>query len=357
MNQRSRSWKDILVSPVATIAEAVEVISKGRFHICLVVDDNQKLVGTVADGDVRRAILSSTNLKGPIKSIMFTTPMTVAPGATRDAVLIEMRSREIREIPIITSDGTIVGLHTLEELTDIWPKDNWVVIMAGGEGRRLRPHTEDTPKPMLKVGTKPILETILESFVGHGFSNFYISVNYKADIIKNHFGDGSRWNVNIRYLEEKSKLGMAGALGLFSEKPKSPVLVINGDVLTKLDVPALLDYHLQQGVCATMGVREYDIQVPFGVVDIKDQKIRKIDEKPVQSFFINAGIYVINPEMLDYIPKNGAIDMTDLFNLALSDEAPLGVFPIQEYWLDIGRIEDFNRANTDFPLTKANEET
>lgn len=348
MNQSLRDWKKILIMPDAPIDQAIETIGKGRFHMCLVVDENQKLVGTVADGDIRRAILATVNLKAPVKNIMTTTPTTVDQDATRQAVLSHMRNHEIREVPIVDRNNVVVGLHTLEELVDVSPKENWVVIMAGGEGQRLRPHTEKTPKPMLKVGTKPILQNIIESFIEHGFSKYYISVNYKSDIIKNYFRDGKKWNVDIRYLEEEKKLGTAGSLGLISDRPSSPILVINGDVLTKIDIPSLLQYHKRQSACATMGVREYDIQVPYGVVRIRDEKIDKIDEKPTQSFFINAGVYVLNPEMLDYIAEDAPIDMTDLFNRALADQLPIGAFPIQEYWMDIGRIDDFKRANTDF---------
>jgi len=220
--------------------------------------------------------------------------------------------------------------------------------LAGGLGSRLQPLTEDKPKPLLSVGDKPILETILESFVEQNFRRFYISVNYKADAIKEHFADGGKWNAEIRYLEEEPRLGTAGALDLIPERPELPLLVMNGDLLTRVNFQDLLDYHRDQKAEATMCVREYDFQVPFGVVEIDDHNIRSIDEKPVHRFFVNAGIYVLEPGLIDLIPKGEYFDMTDLFARALEKGYETQAFPIHEYWLDVGRIDDLDRANHDY---------
>ena len=219
--------------------------------------------------------------------------------------------------------------------------------MAGGLGSRLQPLTEDKPKPLLSVGDKPILETILESFIEQNFRRFYISVNYKADAIKKHFADGGRWNAEIRYLEEETRLGTAGALDLIPERPELPLLVMNGDLLTRVNFRDLLDYHLDQKAQATMCVREYDFQVPFGVVEIEDHHILSIDEKPVHRFFVNAGIYVLEPGLIDLIPKGEYFDMTDLFARAIEKGHETQAFPIHEYWIDVGRIDDLDRANHD----------
>jgi NDP-sugar pyrophosphorylase family protein len=220
--------------------------------------------------------------------------------------------------------------------------------MAGGLGNRLRPLTEDVPKPLLKVGRKPLLETILETFRSHEFRNFYISVNYKAEMIKAHFGDGEKWKCTIRYLEENDRLGTAGALGLIPETPTQPLLIMNGDVLTNVDFSSLLSFHGEHQAKATMCVREFDFQVPYGVVNIDEHRITGIVEKPVHSFFVNAGIYVIDPELLSFVPKSGSFDMPDLFASALDKGMPTAAFPIREYWTDIGRIDDFHRANGDY---------
>ena len=219
--------------------------------------------------------------------------------------------------------------------------------MAGGLGSRLAPLTEKCPKPMIQIGNKPILEIILENFINQGFSKFYITVNYLSDVIKNYFGDGHQLGVNIEYIEEDKRLGTSGSLSLLPEKPSSPLLIINGDLLTKINFQSLIDYHLEHNCVATMCLCEYDIQVPYGVVDISDFNVKNILEKPVHKCFINAGIYCLDPECLDYIPVNEHFDMTTLFESLLKDEKTICSFPIREYWLDIGRISDLEKANID----------
>jgi len=275
-------------------------------------------------------------------------PVTAAADATRDALFKKMTTDLLRQIPLVDSGGRVVGLVHMRELTPpIESRDNWVVLMAGGLGERLRPLTDKTPKPLLSVGSKPILESILEGFVEQKFRRFYISVNYKAAAIKRHFGDGRKWNVDIRYLEEDSRLGTAGALRLVPERPNTPFIVMNGDLVTRVNFQDLLDYHDQQRSKATMCVRQYDFQVPFGVVGINGNRIRMIDEKPVQRFLVNAGIYVLDPYLISLIPGDRAFDMTDLFARAIEAGRDTAAFPIHEYWLDVGRLDDLQRANLD----------
>jgi len=218
-------------------------------------------------------------------------------------------------------------------------------LMAGGLGSRLGELTKDTPKPLLKVGTKPILEVILENFISHGFHRFYISVNYKAEMIRDYFGDGSRWGVEIRYLHEHKRLGTAGALSLLPDNPTLPVLVMNGDLLTKVNFRQLIDFHNETNSKATMCVREFELQVPYGVVQIANHRLRAIEEKPVQRFFVNGGIYVLSPDMLQFIPEDSFYDMPTLFDEIIARGEETSVFPIREYWIDIGRADDFERAN------------
>lgn len=343
------NWESTLLGITGSVADAIRIIDGNRAHICLVVDEQRKLRGTITDGDVRRGLLKSVPLTAPVGEIMKSTPLMVRDDEVPRHYLTLMRQAEVRQLPLVDAQGHVTGLVIEEEITGTGDRPNWVVLMAGGLGARLRPLTDETPKPMLKVGTKPLLETIIENFVQHGFTNFYISVNYLADKVKDYFGDGSKWSCTIRYLEEKEQLGTAGALKLLPEKPAHPLIIMNGDVLTKVNFTQLLDFHREHGAAATMCVREYDFQVPYGVVDLEDQRISKLIEKPVYSFFVNAGIYVIEPELLDSLPqKSGLFHMTDLFDLTVKTGKETAAFPIREYWIDIGQIDDFHRANGDF---------
>ncbi|MDA8100060.1 MAG: nucleotidyltransferase family protein [Nitrospiraceae bacterium] len=279
---------------------------------------------------------------------MNSAPTTVSAEEDKSEILALMRQKQLYQIPIVTNQGTLVGLEILDDIIQVPKRDNIVVLMAGGMGVRLRPLTNDIPKPLLKVGGKPILETILENFIEYGFRRFYISVNYKAELIVDHFGDGSRWGVEIKYLYEEQKLGTAGALGLLPEKTDLPVVVMNGDVLTKINFKHLLDFHKEHNAKATMCVREYDFQVPFGVVKLDNHRLVSIEEKPLHRFFVNAGIYVLEPQSMEFIPRNVFFDMPTLFSTLNNHQQETSVFPIREYWIDIGRLDDFERANQEF---------
>jgi NDP-sugar pyrophosphorylase family protein len=303
----------------------------------------------VTDGDIRRALLRSVSLEEPVEKIMNRSPHVSAPDETSAQRIKTMTALSIHQIPIVTAEGRLVGLELLESLVaETALHDNWVLLMAGGVGSRLRPLTEETPKPLLEVGGKPILETILERFVGQGFRRFYISVNYHADQVTAHFGDGKRWGAEIRYLHEADALGTAGPLGLIETPPPDPLLVMNGDLLTKVNFESLLAYHLENGADATMAVREYDFQVPFGVVSLDDYQIIDIEEKPVHHCFVNAGMYVINTDVLKSVEKRVYLDMPEFFRRLKEAGIKTSAFPVREYWLDIGRIDDFNQANIDF---------
>lgn len=341
-------WKEVLISPDTTILKAIKIIDEGTLQIALVVDASNKLLGTVSDGDIRRAILNGILFDRPVSEIMFTEPTVASCHESCEAILATMKQKKLRQIPLVDQVGCVVGLDSWDELFNIQERKNIVVLMAGGLGTRLGELTKDCPKSLLRIGNKPILETILENCIEYGFKQFYFSVNYKADMVKEHFGDGSRWGVDIRYIEEKKRLGTAGALGLLPEVPTLPLLVMNSDVLTKINFKHLMEFHEEHKSVATMCVREYEFQVPFGVVQVDNHRLTGISEKPVQRFFVNAGIYVLSPESLAVIPKDSFFDMPTLFERLVDNKVETTVFPIHEYWLDVGRIDDFERANGEY---------
>lgn len=338
-------WKKVLVPSSASIREAVKIIDETSMQIVLVVDEGERLLGTITDGDVRRGILKGVSLEDSVERIMNREPTTATVDEGRDRIFATMQTRQLHQIPVVDGAGHVVGLETLNALIKPQMKENWVVLMAGGLGSRLRPLTDDCPKPMLKVGNKPLLENIVDTFVEYGFHRFYISVNYMADVVKSHFGDGERWNAEIQYLEEDRKLGTAGALSLLPGRPSTPLVVMNGDVVTKVNLDQLLDFHTSNRSRATMCVREYNFQVPYGVVKLDNHRITGIDEKPVQRMFVNAGIYVLEPETLDLVPSSVAFDMPALFERLIEAKQETAVFPLREHWLDIGELSDYRRAN------------
>lgn len=331
-----------------SIHDAIKVIDSSDIQIGLVVNDNQELIGTVVDSDVRRAILANISLDESIEKILNDSPTTARDWHDQNELLDIMKTSGHRAIPILDDKNRVVNVVRLADLVQSKEQENWVIIMAGGLGDRLRPLTENLPKPLLTVGKKPIIETIIASCRSYGFRKFFISVNYMAEMIKDYFGDGSKFGVEINYLVEDKKMGTAGSLSLLPEKPSRPILVVNGDLLTKLNFQSLLDFHVQHKAHATMCVREYNLQVPFGVVDIEGQRITDINEKPEHKFLVNAGIYVLEPDVLDLIEDNSFLDMPDLFRSFAGRNFEAVAFPIREYWLDIGQLADFERAQVDF---------
>lgn len=341
-------WKKAIISPASSLREAVEVIDAASLQIALVVDEDGRLLGTVTDGDLRRAILRDVSMEDPVERVMNKNPTTAREQDDRETLLALMRQRRLHQIPILDATWRVVGLEVLDDLLKPQPKTNPVVLMAGGLGSRLRPLTEDLPKPLLQVGRKPILETIIESFIEHGFGRFYVSVNYKAEMIEGHFGDGSRWGAEIEYLRENERLGTAGALSLLPQPPTEPVFVMNADLLTRLNFAHLLDFHTAHDSMGTMCVREYEMQVPYGVIRTQSHRIIDIHEKPTERYLVNAGVYVLEPDALTLIPQGQFFDMPHLFKLLMDQGEETAVFPIREYWLDIGQMDDFNRANGQF---------
>ncbi len=344
-------WRKALLTPDATFAEAIKVIDAGEIQAGIVVDSDGRLLGIVTDGDIRRAIVAGVTMDAPVGAVMTASPITAAAGTERQRMFDVLRATRRKHLPVVDDAGRVVDLVMFGDMVEQAARENWVVLMAGGLGARLQPLTRDTPKPLLPVGRKPLLETIVENFVAQGFRRIYLSVNYKADMIIDHFGDGRKWGIDIRYLRESEPLGTAGPLGILEETPTAPLIVMNGDLLTKLDFATLLDFHREHGAAATMCVREYDFQVPYGVVETDGAEIRSITEKPVHRFFINAGIYVLDPAMVAKVERGRRIDMTELFDRAMADGGKANVFPIREYWLDIGHEHDFRRANAEYEET------
>lgn len=343
-----KNYKNILLKQTSTIKEALKIIDSGAMQIAIVVDKEDKLIGTVTDGDIRRGLLNNLSLDDSIESIIFKTPTVAKVSDTKEEVLKKALSKKIHQIPIVDDENRVVGLKEIEELVKSQIKSNKVVLMVGGLGTRLRPLTDNTPKPMLKVGNKPILQTIVEKFAEYGYVNIVMCVNYKSHIIEDYFGDGSEFGVNIEYILEEERMGTAGALGLLEKLPIEPFFVMNGDLLTNINLEYLHEYHISNNSIATMCVREYDFQVPYGVVNLDNNKILSIEEKPVHKFFVSAGIYMLSPEALAYIPKNEFYDMPTLFEKLISEDKNTVSFPLREYWLDIGRVEEFEKANSEY---------
>ncbi|MFW3426667.1 nucleotidyltransferase family protein [Aliarcobacter butzleri] len=343
-----RNIDNIKLNINSTIKEALQIIDNGALQIALVVDENDILIGTLTDGDIRRGLLKGLDLNSSIESIIFKMPTIAKISDTKEEILKMALSKKLHQIPIVDEKGRILGIQEIEELIKPKNKTNKIILMVGGLGTRLRPLTETTPKPMLKVGNKPILQTIVEKFAEYGYTNIIMCVNYKSHMIQDYFGDGKEFGVNIEYVLENQRMGTAGALSLLKDKPKEPFFVMNGDLLTNVNFEHLHNYHLSTNSIGTMCVREYDFQVPYGVVNIKDSKIISIEEKPTHKFFVSAGIYMLSPEVLEYIPENQFYDMPTLFEKIISKGKNTISFPLREYWLDIGRIEEYKKANEEY---------
>lgn len=345
----SHCWSNVLIKPDNTIRDALEIINNEALRVALVVDEEDVLLGVVTDGDIRRGLLNNLPLTEPVSEVMNTNPTTALENSSREKLIDLMERLDILSVPLLNVNGKVIGLETLHGALHQPKHQNPVFIMAGGFGTRLKPLTDTCPKPMLHIGNKPILETVIRSFIKAGFVNFYISTHYMPEQIQAYFGDGSEMGVNITYVHEEQPLGTGGALGLLpKDLPKDlPLIMMNGDVLTKVDFQRLLDFHVDNGADATMCVREYDYQIPYGVINGKGNKITSMVEKPIQRFFVNAGIYVVSPEVIASVPKNHRVDMPTLLEAHMNERDNVLMFPIHEYWLDIGRMDDFNRAQAD----------
>jgi dTDP-glucose pyrophosphorylase len=337
-------FEKIFVRPGATIREAIECIDAGAIEIALAVDEQGGLVGTISDGDVRRALMRGVGLDSAATEVIHPSPITAPVSTGRSDLLHLMTEHGIEQVPMLDG-GRVVDVAFIRDLVHAHRDESPVVIMAGGEGQRLRPLTQETPKPMLPVGGRPLLETIVEQVRQSGFSRVLMAVNYQAEQIEEHFGDGSRFGVAIDYIHEPKLLGSAGALRLAREQLDRPFIVLNADLLTNVNLSALMRFHTDDQNLITVGVRRYVLEVPFGVVDLSDTRVTRLQEKPSIDFFVNAGIYAVSPEVVALMPPElQEFSMTDLIGEALAQNRRVGGFPIREYWLDIGQIGDYERA-------------
>ena len=335
--------KCLILDDSTEFYDAIKKLDANGDGVLPIIDKEGFFIGLITDGDIRKAILNKTL---DLKHIVNKHPYKLLDSTSVSERIVFLKRIKRRHLPIIDKDNYLIDVFTLDEL-DFKVVPNPIVIMAGGLGSRLGELTKNTPKPMLNVGGLPLLETILMSFVECGFFNFYISVNYKKEVIMENFGDGSRWGVDIKYLIEDKKLGTAGSLSLIKKKYKDPIIVSNGDVMTSMDYHGLLNHHVEQKSKATMCVRKHEYAVPYGVVEVDGYEITALQEKPIKSFNINAGIYVIEPEIIDRIPKDIFYDMTTLFDDVVKTNHKRCVFFLRDYWIDVGQANELRQANID----------
>jgi dTDP-glucose pyrophosphorylase len=338
-----KDLSSLIVAPTASLLETIEAINNGGKQIALVVDGG-RLVGTVTDGDVRRGLLRGLGLQLPVTEVMNSKPHTASVDEDPQEVMAREFTKLIHQLPVIDADGKLVGLLTDQDMLVAAETSTPVVLMAGGKGVRLYPLTKDVPKPMLKIGEMPIIEIIIRKLQAQGFRNIYISVNYLADVIRDHIKDGAWLGVNVTYLEESQPLGTAGALAQLAGVLGEPFLVMNSDLLTNANLRELVKFHKKQSAKATLGVREYTFQVPYGVVNIVDHVVESISEKPLHRSMVSAGIYVLDPWALNLVPKDEFCDMPTLLDSVRGEGEKVVAFPIHESWLDIGRHDDLNDA-------------
>ena len=331
----------------ASIHACMEVIDKNKQGIALVVNAQRRLIGTITDGDIRRFILSGGSVEQTVSRVMWSNPLTAHLGTSREEIRELMNRHLVRNIPILDEDGCPCNVVSLRDIVSEEDDGQCAVIIAGGEGKRLRPMTGDIPKPMVRLNDKPILENIMKALTKGGIGNIYISINYKADVIEDYFKDGSAYGAKIDYLREKRKLGTVGPLTLLPEVPTEPLLVINGDVITKTNFSRLIEFHKQHRCIMTVAAIQYMLKIPYGVLDLSGHYLLGVEEKPRKIFLCNAGIYMINPEVIPIIPKNRKFDVTDLIKELVRKGLPVTAFPIHEYWIDIGRPEDLKKAQID----------
>lgn len=340
--------KKMTVRRDASLRRVMEVIDYGARQIALVTEDSGVLIATVTDGDVRRGLLKGLGLDSPVSDVMHRNPVTLLKGTSAASAQRLMRERGLNHIPVVDPDGRLVALALREGMTGIEPRPTRVILMAGGLGTRLRPLTDTVPKPMIPLGNKPLLERIVTSFQDQGFSRFTLSVNYLGHVIRDHFGDGSDLGVEIDYVEENNRMGTGGALSLLPQRPNEAFVVMNGDILTTTPYGAMMDFHDETGSVVTICAREFNMQVPYGVLNTDGTTLVSMEEKPVHKHLVNAGIYALSPLALEFIRAGEALDMPDLIDRVKDAGHKVSVFPVREYWIDIGRIEDLDRARAEY---------
>jgi len=336
--------KRYCISPDATLIECIRMIDIAGTGIMLGVDNEYKLIGTISDGDIRKALLKDCPLDSPISSHINHNCFYVLPTVPRVEVLDIMQAGRFEQVPIVDEHGKVIGLHLLHDMLGNVSRANWAVVMAGGEGIRLRPLTENIPKPMIRVAGRPILERIVLHLVSYGIRRIFLSVNYMAQVIEDYFEDGSKYGVRIEYLYEDKPLGSGGAISLLPEIPEHPLLITNGDLIVDANFADMIEYHEKNDFYATMGVHAYYHQVPYGGVEIRGNRLAGLEEKPVLEKTVNAGIYVLSREAVSKIPKNTCFPMTELFEEALKNDLVCGTFAIEKDWVDIGSTKQLRRA-------------
>jgi len=339
------NWKDVLITQESVVQQAVELLEETSLGILLVVDNENRLVGTITDGDIRRALIRGIQMSTPITQVVNPNPVTVNQGYPQDKSLKLMKDGGVLHIPVLDSIGKVVGLETLEQLVQPDSLDNPVVLMAGGFGTRLRPLTDSTPKPLLEIGGRPLLEIIIKQFSEYGFRHFFISTHYKAEQVRDYFGCGEKWGISIDYIHETEPLGTAGVLRLLpGDIGYQPVFLMNGDILSNVNFKEMLQFHRLSGGDCTIAVRQFETRVPYGVVEIDGTRVKNIIEKPSYSNFVNAGIYILNRSMLEIGESPEYMDMPNYLMGRINSGAKVNVYPIHEYWLDIGQTTDYLRA-------------
>jgi dTDP-glucose pyrophosphorylase len=350
----------IFTSSDSKLLNAIEAIDKGVIGIALVVDSDKKLLGTIVDGDIRRAILRGNTGDTPVQTILdakptaYRTPVSALQGTDRQELLRMMHQRSVRHIPIVDAGGVVVDLFTVFDVIsheqEIEKLPIRAVVMAGGIGSRLRPLTYDIPKPMLPVGGHPLLEWILSHLRDNGIEKFYLTTHYKSEIIQDYFKDGEELNISIEYIDEKQLTGTAGSLALL-EDWSTPILVINGDILTRVDVRAMWNYHQDNDAMMTVAMRSYDVTIPYGTINLEGTNIKGITEKPTIQSFVSAGIYIIEPKAQSHLkPQNEYFDMPDLISNLIESGHTISGFPLTEYWLDIGQHQQYEQAQNDIKI-------
>jgi dTDP-glucose pyrophosphorylase len=337
-------WRQAILKDNVSIEQAIRNLDQVAIKIVLIVGEQGELLGTIFDGDIRRGLLRGLSLGSSIDSVIHHNPLVVPPDMARELVLQLMVANKVQQIPVVDAQRRVVGLHLWDEINAPLSRPNLMVIMAGGMGTRLRPHTENCPKPLLPVAGRPMLEHIIERARTEGFEHFILTTHYLGHMIEEYFGDGSRWQVRINYLREQSPLGTAGAIGLQWPRPELPFVVTNGDVLTDIRYSELLDFHVRYEAMATMAVREHEWQHPFGVVQTRGVDIMGFEEKPVVRTHINAGVYVLDPAALNELGVNEHCDMPTLFERLQTKGLRTVAYPMHEPWLDVGRPADYEHA-------------
>ena len=346
MNSTDAIWRRAILPATTTIQQAISNLDQVAIKIVLVVNEAGELEGTICDGDIRRGLLKGLDLNSPITNVIHRNPLVVPPEMTREMVKQLMVANKIQQIPAVDEHHHVLGLHLWDEIATPPTRSNLMVIMAGGMGTRLRPHTENCPKPLLPVAGKPMLEHIIDRAKLEGFSHFVLAIHYLGHMIEDHFGNGERLGVRIDYLREQSPLGTAGALGLLNPRPEAAFVVTNGDVITDIRYGEMLDFHIRHGAAATMAVRVHEWQHPFGVVQTRGVEIIGFEEKPVARSHINAGVYALEPDALSVLSAETHCDMPALFERLQAQAKRTVAYPMHEPWLDVGRPHDLAAARS-----------